>query len=91
MSEKVDPDLVTTGPYRGVRHPIYSGIILAMAGTALAVCRRAATVYRRKALRPSPAVEVTREQIVAHIDTGVGGVNHHAVAHVDADVVDRGR
>jgi protein-S-isoprenylcysteine O-methyltransferase Ste14 len=37
MSEKVDPDLVTTGPYRRVRHPIYSGIILAMVGTALAV------------------------------------------------------
>jgi protein-S-isoprenylcysteine O-methyltransferase Ste14 len=37
MSEKVDPDLVTTGPYRRVRHPIYSGIILAMVGTAVAV------------------------------------------------------
>jgi len=37
MSEKVDPDLVTTGPYRKVRHPIYSGIILAMMGTAVAV------------------------------------------------------
>lgn len=37
MSEKVDPELVTTGPYRRVRHPIYSGIILAMVGTAIAV------------------------------------------------------
>lgn len=37
MSEKVDPELVTTGPYRRVRHPIYSGIILAMVGTAVAV------------------------------------------------------
>jgi len=37
MSEKADPELVTTGPYRTVRHPIYSGIILAMAGTAVAV------------------------------------------------------
>ena len=37
MSLKVDPDLVTTGPYRRVRHPIYSGIILAMVGTAVAV------------------------------------------------------
>ena len=37
MTEKVDPDLVTTGPYRRVRHPIYSGIILAMIGTAIAV------------------------------------------------------
>ena len=37
MTEKVDPDLVTTGPYSRVRHPIYSGIILAMIGTAIAV------------------------------------------------------
>jgi protein-S-isoprenylcysteine O-methyltransferase Ste14 len=37
MSEKAEPELVTTGPYRTVRHPIYSGIILAMAGTAVAV------------------------------------------------------
>ena len=37
MSEKIDATLVTTGPYRYIRHPIYSGIILAMVGTALAV------------------------------------------------------
>jgi protein-S-isoprenylcysteine O-methyltransferase Ste14 len=37
MSRKVDPELVTTGPYSSVRHPIYSGIILAMIGTAVAV------------------------------------------------------
>ena len=37
MSEKVDPTLVTTGPHRYIRHPIYSGLILAMVGTALAV------------------------------------------------------
>jgi protein-S-isoprenylcysteine O-methyltransferase Ste14 len=37
MSQKVDPELVTTGPYSSVRHPIYSGIILAMIGTAIAV------------------------------------------------------
>ena len=37
MSEKADPELVTSGPYRYVRHPIYSGIILAMFGTALAL------------------------------------------------------
>ena len=35
MSQKVDPELVTTGPYRRVRHPIYSGIILAMIGTMM--------------------------------------------------------
>ena len=37
MSEKLDPELVTTGPYGRVRHPIYSGIILAMVGTAVAI------------------------------------------------------
>ena len=37
MSRKVDPELVTTGPYRWVRHPIYSGIIVALVGTAVAV------------------------------------------------------
>ena len=37
MTRKADPELVTTGPYKSVRHPIYSGIILAMIGTTLAV------------------------------------------------------
>jgi protein-S-isoprenylcysteine O-methyltransferase Ste14 len=37
MTEKADPELVTTGPYSVIRHPIYSGIILAMIGTAVAV------------------------------------------------------
>ena len=37
MTRKTDPELVTTGPYRTVRHPIYSGILLAMIGTGVAV------------------------------------------------------
>lgn len=37
MTEKADPELVTTGPYSVIRHPIYSGIILAMVGTTIAV------------------------------------------------------
>jgi protein-S-isoprenylcysteine O-methyltransferase Ste14 len=37
MSEKSDPDLVTSGPYRLMRHPIYSGLLLAMLGTGIAV------------------------------------------------------
>ena len=36
MSVKEDPELVTTGPYTYVRHPIYSGILLAMVGSAMA-------------------------------------------------------
>jgi protein-S-isoprenylcysteine O-methyltransferase Ste14 len=37
MSQKDEPELVTSGPYRLVRHPIYSGILLASVGTALAL------------------------------------------------------
>jgi protein-S-isoprenylcysteine O-methyltransferase Ste14 len=33
---KVDHELVTDGPYRWMRHPIYSGLLLAFIGTALA-------------------------------------------------------
>jgi protein-S-isoprenylcysteine O-methyltransferase Ste14 len=33
---KQDHELVTSGPYALVRHPIYSGLLLAFAGTALA-------------------------------------------------------
>lgn len=37
MSQKDDPELVTSGPYRWVRHPIYSGILAAGVGTAVAL------------------------------------------------------
>jgi protein-S-isoprenylcysteine O-methyltransferase Ste14 len=37
MSQKDNPELVTTGPYRWIRNPIYSGLILAMIGTTVAV------------------------------------------------------
>ncbi|HMF27698.1 MAG TPA: isoprenylcysteine carboxylmethyltransferase family protein [Candidatus Cybelea sp.] len=36
MSHKAQPELVTTGPYAFVRHPIYSGLLLAILGSALA-------------------------------------------------------
>lgn len=35
VSIKVGHQLIRTGPYAYVRHPIYSGILLAMAGTSL--------------------------------------------------------
>jgi protein-S-isoprenylcysteine O-methyltransferase Ste14 len=36
MTQRAEPELVTSGPYRFVRHPIYSGLLLAVLGTALA-------------------------------------------------------
>ena len=37
MSEKVDAELITGGPYRYIRNPIYSGLILAMVGSSIAI------------------------------------------------------
>jgi protein-S-isoprenylcysteine O-methyltransferase Ste14 len=37
MTEKDDPELVVSGPYHLVRHPIYSGILVAGLGTAVAL------------------------------------------------------
>ena len=37
MTQADNPELVTTGPYHFVRHPIYTGIIFGMVGTALAL------------------------------------------------------
>jgi protein-S-isoprenylcysteine O-methyltransferase Ste14 len=37
MTQRDEPELVTSGPYHLVRHPIYSGILAAGVGTALAL------------------------------------------------------
>lgn len=37
MTQKNEPALVTSGPYQLVRHPIYSGILAAIIGTAVAL------------------------------------------------------
>ncbi len=37
VTVKQDHELVRTGPYRLVRHPIYSGLLLAILGTAIAI------------------------------------------------------
>jgi protein-S-isoprenylcysteine O-methyltransferase Ste14 len=37
VTRKVGHELVRSGPYRVVRHPIYSGLLLAVIGTALVV------------------------------------------------------
>ena len=38
-SIKEEPELITSGPYRLVRHPIYTGVLLAMLGSGLAAGR----------------------------------------------------
>ncbi|HEV2211931.1 MAG TPA: isoprenylcysteine carboxylmethyltransferase family protein [Gammaproteobacteria bacterium] len=35
MSHKQDPELVTGGPYAYVRHPIYTGVLFALLGSAI--------------------------------------------------------
>jgi protein-S-isoprenylcysteine O-methyltransferase Ste14 len=37
VTVKQDHALVRTGPYRAVRHPIYTGLLLALIGTAMAI------------------------------------------------------
>jgi protein-S-isoprenylcysteine O-methyltransferase Ste14 len=37
MTHKLEPELVTSGPYRTIRHPIYTGLIVAMIGTTIAI------------------------------------------------------
>jgi protein-S-isoprenylcysteine O-methyltransferase Ste14 len=37
MSQKRDPELITSGPYHLVRHPIYTGILTAGVGTGVAL------------------------------------------------------
>jgi protein-S-isoprenylcysteine O-methyltransferase Ste14 len=36
VTVKQDHELVTAGPYRWVRHPIYTGLLIAFAGSAIA-------------------------------------------------------
>jgi protein-S-isoprenylcysteine O-methyltransferase Ste14 len=35
MTQKQNPELVTSGPYRYIRHPIYTGVLAAMLATAV--------------------------------------------------------
>lgn len=37
ISIRADHELIHSGPYRRIRHPIYTGMLLAFAGTALAL------------------------------------------------------
>ncbi|HUJ32695.1 MAG TPA: isoprenylcysteine carboxylmethyltransferase family protein [Candidatus Acidoferrum sp.] len=44
VSLRADHQLIRTGPYAHIRHPIYTGILLAVLGTAVAVGRYRAIV-----------------------------------------------
>jgi protein-S-isoprenylcysteine O-methyltransferase Ste14 len=37
MSRKAEPELITTGPYAVIRHPIYTGILLGVLGSAIGI------------------------------------------------------
>lgn len=37
MTQKDEPELVTSGPYHFVRHPIYAGVLIAVVGTGVAL------------------------------------------------------
>jgi protein-S-isoprenylcysteine O-methyltransferase Ste14 len=37
MTQRQNPELVTAGPYAVIRHPIYTGILTAMLGSAIAL------------------------------------------------------
>jgi protein-S-isoprenylcysteine O-methyltransferase Ste14 len=50
MTQKQDPELVTSGPYRLVRHPIYSGILLAGVGTSVALGWRILVIFGLSAI-----------------------------------------
>ena len=44
VSLKAEHKLIRTGPYAHIRHPIYTGILLALAGTTLVIGRYRAVV-----------------------------------------------
>jgi protein-S-isoprenylcysteine O-methyltransferase len=51
VTVKQDHELILRGPYAVVRHPIYSGLLLALTGTAIAVGEIRAFEYARYSQR----------------------------------------
>lgn len=63
---KEDHALIRSGPYRYVRHPIYSGILLALLGSAIALDR-----WRAPGLRPD--LRLALAQIAPRGESAVPG------------------
>jgi len=66
MSEKKGAELVTKGPYAYVRNPIYSGILLAIAGSALSIAFFWVFIFIAYAAYLSPSVFV-EEKIMTRL------------------------
>ncbi len=52
---KVEHELIRNGPYAYVRHPIYTGILLALVGTALAIAEWRAVIAPSQNTAGAPA------------------------------------
>ena len=61
VSIKVDQQLVRTGPYRWVRHPLYSAMIIMSAGTAI-VCNQAHAVIALVLMIVAYAIKIQTEE-----------------------------
>lgn len=77
VSLKADHELIRSGPYRWIRHPIYTGMLLAMIGTALAVgevrgilaCLITLAAFYRKARREEQFLrQEFSEKFAAHLE-----------------------
>ncbi len=66
MSEKEGAELVTTGPYAFIRNPIYSGVLLAITGSALCLGLLWAIILVLYAAYLIPSV-FTEEKIMARL------------------------
>jgi protein-S-isoprenylcysteine O-methyltransferase Ste14 len=72
---KVDHELIQTGPYRYLRHPIYTGVILAVAGTALTVGQWRGIVAL-VLLTANYFVKAAREEKILASNFGAAFANH---------------
>ena len=72
---KVDHELIRSGPYRYLRHPIYTGVLLAFAGTALTIGELRG-LLALAALAANYYVKATREEKVLAANFGEAFAEH---------------